>query len=309
MPKLEGSVQEPLPLYPPTEVFNPDTGLITATLEDMPWLNPDSRITLGRLAAQYGSLCGPTECVRGDYDSLLQAAADDFKHASIASIESGLYIYPEDPRFHKKSTEQMIKADNWFGRFPIPGVVFHSSEFQKVDGSPVKLATRTMARTRDLNSGNCNRPDVEGRVGRSGGHVIKDKMKNIDKVDSGLIALRNTILVPLSSETNSTWRAHYKTKNLDKKFKIFVDEAHNTLETASINLNVGTVAIKGAHRALTSRLTRNSNSRAELNRTLKEYLYLSRKYVQAKRLKIRFARNQCEEALEAYKPFLEAVEQ
>jgi hypothetical protein len=309
MPKLERFIQEPLPLYPSSDIFDGQTGRIHAGVEELPNVQPDARITLQRLATQYGLLLGtpPDHVIE---DSLLQVAADDFRHASIPSIRSGLFIFPSDPRFHSKSTEQLVKVDNWYGKFPdIPGVVFHAHEYHCVTRSPVDLAKQTMAKTRRSNGDAASRTEVEGKVGRSAAHALSTKIQSMNTLDNDLIQLRNEVLVPLSSETFSVWRAHYKAKNLDKKWKVFVEEAHNTLETASINLNIGTTAVAGAHRALTSRLTRFPGTREEQNTILRRYLYLSREYVQAKRHKIRFSREKTEEALALYEPFLQAQDQ
>jgi hypothetical protein len=309
MPKLERFVQEPLPLYPSSEVFNGNTGIITATLEDMPWVDPERRITLGRLATQYGNLLGPTDGLRANEDSILQVAIEDFKNASIDSIKSGLFIYPNDLRFRSRTTEQLVKVDNWYGRFSdIPGVVFHAHEYPKIAKNPEALVKHKMAQTRSANADNTDKIQVEGKVGRTPGHVLTSMIQSMNNVDSDLISVRNDILVPLTSETNSTWQAHYKAANLDKKFKLFIEEAHNTLETASINLNIGTIAVKAAHRALTSRLTRYPGTRAEQNQAIRSNIFLLREYIKAKRHKIRFARERCEEALIPYEPFMQAAE-
>jgi hypothetical protein len=305
MPKLQRNIQEPFEIYPAVEDLNENNGLVPYTLEDMPFIDPEKRINLARLARAYGNMLGPMDGVTETYDHLLDVAIDDFGNASKASIKAGLFIPPHDDRYHNPDTEQLVRTGNIMGDNPLWGVVFPADQFKKVARSPRGLAEQRMAVTRDANKDNPDDAAVDATVGRSAGHVMERYIPGMVKLDDQLDALREKVLLPLHSEARFNWQAHYNTKAIDLKFKIFVEEMHNTLDTASLNLNIGTVALKAAHRALTSNLTRRGSA-SEQNAQLQEYVGLSRQYVKARRKKINLALKFCGITLETFQPYLDA---
>ena len=185
----------------------------------------------------------------------------------------------------------------------MPGVVFPSHEFTKVGHSPHSLTERTMAKTRaNQQSNGTIDAKTESAVGRSAAHVMDRYIGGLAVLDSELEVHRKELYIPLYRDAKQ-WAPHFKPKNLDKKRRKFDEEIHYVLETASLNLNIGTIALRAAHRAMVSRLYRRG-SRRELNAQWQAHINFAGNYVKARREKIRISKELCEEEFSAYAPFL-----
>lgn len=306
MPKLVGEyIQEPLALYPVVADLNASDGVVTATYEDLEWADPEKRGKLARMVRAYGELLGPTESVDANHDLILDIAIEDFQHASPLSIKSGLYIYPDDPRYSSSFTEQLVRIGSRKGNPHVPSVVFPSDEYSKVAHSARGLTSRNMNKAR-LSAGKkgLGPTETELLVGRAAANILTSYIGSLDGLDKNLEKKRTTMLAPLYKETN-TWVPHFKIKNLDKRRREFDEEVHHILDTASLNLNIGSIALKGAHRALASNLYRQGKTPHDINHQWRRYLHLTRDYVRARRQKIQISREECELELQPYLPFLE----
>lgn len=311
MPRIpERAYQEPLALYPVVEQLNEVNGVLQTPASEVPGIIPEKRVTLLRLASLHGLKLGPKDAVTINYDSLLDIAEQDFNMANAISINTGLYIYPGDERYRSPATEQLvrIRKDNEWNS---PAVVFPTEQFRTVARSPQDLAKHAMAVTREANKDNSDPIDVEGKVGRSAGHALLGKINGLEKLEATLAATRNDLLLPLNREVNNNtsrpWQAHYLPKNIDKKRKQFDEELHHTLDTAAINLNIGTTALQAAHRALVSNLYRRG-SRNELSSQWLNYLTLSRDYVKARRSKIATSKAECKLQMNFYQQFIDQTQ-
>jgi hypothetical protein len=306
MPKQHTPYQQPMEIFEAVKDLNESNGIPPFTLDDdMTFINLDKRINLARLAMLYGRKLGPLEGVGEDYDYLLDVVAADFENASPDSINAGLFIAPDDPRYHDPLTERLVRTGNFKGDNPLWGVVFPQHQFSKVSRSPRGLTEQGMDKTREANSGEDDLPKVDATVGRTGGHIMERYIPQMEKVDKEIEIFETEILDPLTSQTRFNWQAHYKARNLDNKYRYFVEEMHGALDTASLNLNIDTTALRGAHRALASRLSRQRSTK-EQNEALKPYLKLSKKYAKGRRDKVGRAIQYAQENLDAFQPFLDA---
>lgn len=304
MPKLPGFVQEAMPLYEIVKELDESQGVIQADLQDLPQVDPDQRITIGRLVGMYGKRIGPNDGIEQNEDRLLEVVEQDFANARPAVITRGLYIPGYDRRFMDSRTEQLVRVAPKKEKQQ-EGVVFPAEEFPSIARNARDLSYHMMARTRGANAANKDRIDVDGRVGRSAGHIMEDKIKKMNVLENSLLKNRSDLLIPLYRETYSDWQSHFKAENLDKKRKEFDEQLHYTIETASINQDIGSTAIKAAHRAAFSNMYRRGSSK-EINNSWQGYVRMVGEYVSKRVAKIEISRANCHEQLAEYQPFLDA---
>lgn len=306
MPKVPDYCQEPLPLYPVVAELDALHGRVTNSLESLHLPPSQTRITLMKLASRYGEQFGPADSVTATHDVLLEVGPEDFRNSHPGLLNGGLYIHPRDRRFRDPATEQLVKV-----RPPDApseyGVVFPAREFHIVARSAQDLAKHVMAKTRRANEACLDSVAVEARVGRSAAHALEGKVLGLNGLESELIIVRNTILIPLYREAKrnqaSHWRAHYGPRNLDKKRRVFDDLSHEAIDTASINLNLGSTALKAAHRAETSRRYRARTARERSANWMMSIAFVG-KYLNSRHRKVVTSRDQCQKELVFYREFL-----
>jgi hypothetical protein len=303
MPRLPENIQEPMALYPVVEELNTSRGVLAEQAEELGF-DMEKRLKLSSLVRAYGDHLGPTENAKYDFDLLLDASSEDFKNASIDSLKTGLYIFPDDARYHRKGTEQLVRVGNWKGNNrSVPGIVFPSHEFTKVGHSPPGLTERAMAKTRASQSSKNNGNVDEGSVGRSAAHIMEGYISRLTVLDSELSVRRRKLYIPLYREV-SQWAPHFKPKNLDKKRREFDEEIHEIIDTASLNINIGSTALKAAHRAVVSKLYRRGSAK-ELNDQWASHIKFAGDYLKDRREKISISKHLCGEELKAFQPFLD----
>ncbi|MGI9027693.1 MAG: hypothetical protein ACR2FM_02520 [Candidatus Saccharimonadales bacterium] len=308
MPKVPQYSQEPLALYPVVAELDAVHGRVTNELESLQLPSAQSRITLMKLASRYGEQFGPNDSVTTTQDTLLQVGPENFFNSQPETLRSGLYIHPRDPRFRDPSTEQLVKVRS-AGTARGIGVVFPAHEFHIVARSASDLAKHVMAKTRRSNENNPDAMCVEARVGRSAGHALVGKVLGLNELENDFITVRNTVLIPLYREAKRNgdkhWSAHYGPKNLDKKRQVFDELTHEIIDTATINLDLGSTAIKAAHRAETSRLYRARSTRQRSANWLSSISFVG-KYLNARHHKVIASRDQCQKELKFYHEFLDS---
>lgn len=306
MPRVPEYTQEPLALYPVVTKLDSVQGRVTDSLESLR-LNPSqTRITLMKLASRYGEQLGPTDPVTTTQDNLLQVGPADFRNIQADMLYPGLYIHPRDPRFKDPATEQLVKVRSNDAPDQ-PGIVFPAREFHVVARNAADLAKHVMAKTRRANDNNPDGESVEARVGRSAGHALEGKVLGLNELEKEYITVRNSVLIPLYREAKRNgavhWRAHYGPKNLDKKRRLFDELTHEVIDTASLNLNLGSTALKAAHRAEASKLYRARSTRERSANWLAS-LEFAGNYLKARHHKVIISRNQCQKELIFYREFL-----
>ncbi len=297
-----------MPLFPVASELNDSRGVIGADIVALPTVDPEKKITLGRLTGYYGDLLGSRHAVTQDHDSLLELETTDFELAEPKKIESGLYIYPDDPRYNHPSTEQLVRLrakGDWFS----PGVVFPSQHYATVARSPANLAEHVMNKTRKAKDDKADRVVIDASVGRSAGHALKSKMSAMNSYENELLSIRSSVLIPLYRETlrnlsNRPWDARFKAKNLDKKRKIFDEMLHDTVETSTINQDISITAINGLHRAITSQLYRYGSNQNRSQRW-KDYILLYGTYTKSQCEKIQLSKQRTADELKFYEQFLD----
>lgn len=282
-------------------------GVADFSLERVRGVDPEKRITLLRLARSLGHTIEPRAEAEAHSDPALDIYRKNFKDADTEALESGLYIPRNDPRYSKAELLVTVSTEPCHLDLPgiVPhdvGVVFPREEFSIVARSAKDLSRHVRAKTRRANGSEEDRDEVEARVNRSAAHAMEGKLKGINELDNYLIDERKLLFTVLR-EARSLWAAHYKAKNLDKKRKQADELIHNAAETASINLNLGTVTIRAMHRAIASNLYRRGSSR-ELRNMWQKYLTMTGRYTNARRGKVSQSKSACEKEFAIYAPSL-----
>lgn len=290
-------------------------GVMDIPVESMPAIDPDSRITLVRLASEQG-LAIAAEPIETGEDAELQVGRDDFARARPDILRRGLYIDMLDPRYRDKSTQQLLWA---WGKPPMDppavqgldlqrtGVVVPADEFKIVAHSPTRITKFAEAQTRHANRDNLDRVAVDEGVGRSAGHAMESKIGRIGSLEEDIRAEIDLLRIPYR-EAASTWRAHFGPKRLGAIKKEADERIHEMIETATLNLNPGSFEIRALHRAVAARLHR--GSRQEIAHAWRIYTSLAGQYATARLVKATHSRIRCQELLEEqYRPYLERAEE
>ncbi len=260
-------------------------------------LEPDSRITLGRLArlAGEGAEIQPEPTV------------SEYESAEPETINRGLYIPYNDSRYTAAQQLVRLGVDPTARPFVQQnvGVVFPASEFHVVARNARDLANHTAAVTRRANESVEDRDEVHAKVGRSIAHALTSKIDSLDDLDNRLKTERAT-LRSLHKDAGSAWQAHYKVKNLEPKRKFADERIHEATEVAAINLNHGTITVKGIHRVIKKRLYGSNQSQAEIGHNWQRYIRMVGVYTGARIHKISLSKDMCESELYRYQHFLQA---
>jgi hypothetical protein len=291
----------------PASTLDQSRGVIDIPLAELEGVDPERRITLARMAGMLGRAIADTPpSPHADYP--LDVYRKNFLDASPDSIEHGLYIPPSDSRFARAEllvtvSREPCNLDLPGVVLPSVGVVFPKEEFAVVARNARDLVKHVKAQTLKANGDHPDRDEAEAKAHRSAAHAMEGKLQGLNTLDNELIGERK-LLGKIFREAKSSWSAHYKAKNLDRDRKLADELIHNAAETASINLNLGTVALNAMHRAIVSSLYRRGSSR-ELNLMWQTYTSLTGRYANARRGKVSQSRNACEKQLAIYAPSLE----
>lgn len=298
-------------LWPsPIEQLDEARGVVQGSVEDASdAIDIERRITLARMVDVLGQNMGPKDYVGETSDPVLEVATAHFGMAEPNVLKNGLYIPAHDLRY--RSAEQLVTVSDQKCDLMIPGVVwpnvgvvFPADEFPVVARNARDLVRHVQAKTRRANEGSSNHEEIDAKVGRSAAHAMDSKIGSLNNLENTLIDERR-ILERIYREARTTWSAHHTAGKLDKIRKEADEIIHEMAETASINLNIGSVAIKAMHRAITSNLYRRG-SRAELNAQWRRYSAFVGRYTNARRGKVVASRNACQKQLIHYAKYLEA---
>lgn len=291
----------------PVSLLNESKGVVCSPESLVDALGPDKRITLGRLAVSLGREISDEPRKSEHADNALEIYRKDLYAAEPQTIEMGLYVPPGDTRY--KTAELLVTVGDEPCDLELPGVVdrhvgvvFPRDEFHIVARNARDLSKHVKAKTLRANGDNPDRDEVEAKRYRSAAHAMDQKIQGLGKLENKLIEERY-LLGKIFRDTRSTWRAHYKLRNLDKDRKQVDELIHETAETATINLNFGTTSINALHRAITSNLYRRGSAH-EITRMWQRYSAMVGKYTNARRGKVVQSRSACERELGIYAPYL-----
>lgn len=252
-------------------------------------LEPEGRVTLGRLISLAGD---------GIDEPWLH------EEPSIPLIKAGLYIPPQDRRFRRAELLVRVGVDFESSAPGNVGVVFPPEEFKTVARSPRDLVRHMQAVTRRANETNEDRDDVSERTGRSAGHVLTQKIAAMTAL-SGTLEGHREFLRKMHKELDSSWIAHYMSKNLEKH-RVRIDEMiHDTADVATVNLNYGSDGIARLHNGIKKKLYGGNRTHAEISEQWQAYIQLVGRYIGMRLIKIGASVQFCEKELSAYQPYLD----
>lgn len=306
MPKIAQYIQEPIVLYPVAQELDANHGVLQTPLDNLVGIDPDRRITLARLANAHGNYLGPIQPQENE-DVVLEVSAKDFEYAQPAAIGHGLWIPRKDPRYRSPTTEDLVRISPKGGPF-LPGLVFPTGEWRKVARSPKDLARHTMDQTRTANLNIADLTETERKVGASAAHALDQKDTYMESLKTNLLERRNQLLVPLYKQTRQRsgkprYQNQFLAKNLDRKRREFDEILHDTIETATINLDLNRFAINGLHRAVNSNLYRRGSS-VDLIHQWRGYVAFIGAYDKARITRLEISQSECQRVRKAYEPFV-----
>lgn len=287
-------------------------GVMTAPLEAFGDIDPEKRITLVRLATEHGLVYGQADIESTETDTELQVSKSDYQNARPDFIRQGLYIDMTDPRYRDKQTEQLLWA---WGPVPIDsqavrdlklerrGVVVPPDEFKIIAHSPGRIVKFSEATTRNANKNELDRKEVDEKVGRSAAHSMESKLASMSTLEANIHDEIALLRKPYH-EASSTWRAHFKAKNLDKVRRETDERIHEMVEVATLNLNPGTFELRALHRAIAKRLYRNPTP-AETASQWRIYTSLAGQYATARLVKVIQSQVKAKKQLDLYQPYLD----
>lgn len=196
-------------------------------------------------------LQGQHEAVKPAYD---YADIADFQMAMPVAIESGLYIALNDHRY--QSATQLVIAAQFLGtrekKAPgrNTGVVFGAEDFRVVGRTPLGDVRAEYGRMVPRPRGNyVDSPEVVAGRAKAASGRLAAKVRNLDSIEKRLREERK-LSESLHHNLNPQYRPRYKVKNLEKVRAQLDERIHETAELATLNLNLGTAAVTGLHRAI-----------------------------------------------------------
>lgn len=247
-------------------------------------IEPDRRITSGRLLQVIShELALPL-----DY-----AGQEDLQRATPKVLQGGLYIMPRDPRY---KTAELRSGD----------VVFPSYEYPIVTRSARDLAVTTSARVRKANRDLADRDELERKAMHGAAEALNGKLLSMTRLHDHLEA-RRTMLRSLGNDLQSTWTAHFKAKNLDKRREEADQAIHETAEVACVNLGLDTVAIEGLHRAIKLHLYRQDENPVLQRVRWQQYIVMTGRHTRAKQERLATQLRFSQKEFERYEPYMDAA--
>jgi hypothetical protein len=186
-------------------------------------------------------------------------------------------------------------------------VVFPSDEYPIVARNARDLARSTEARTQAANESEPNRDQVRQKVGRSVAHTLNAKISSIATLNAQLTEDRETMR-SLYKDLRSSWIAHYKVKNLDKKRAFADEQIHEAAEVSSLHLNLGTTSVQGLHRAIRKNLYGGNRTHGQIAEKWRSYINMVGSYMGARIYKLDLSQNMCEQEMSRYEHFLRPEE-
>jgi hypothetical protein len=279
-------------------------GMLDFTIADLSDIDPDRHITLAHLTRSLGKLAGPIpKGNRLQYDPVLGVTGADLRRVEPITIEDGLYIYRDDPRY--SNAQQTVKTTAFAGvrlaiaegiklpfdlLLPQPGIVVSPEEFVLIARNPKSLVDTAQAGVRKAQRDNPNWADVNRKAGSASAKIMKSYETNLLGLEGEFIDTRKMLTSLLRQTRGSdpgrrTPQNQYKAKNLDLKRREADERFHYTLEISAINNGLGQTALKAAKRALSAKLHRHRTDR-EGDLFWREQIVLEGQYTNAKRFKV-----------------------
>ncbi|MCA9334328.1 hypothetical protein KC963_04730 [Candidatus Saccharibacteria bacterium] len=314
-------------LLPSVETVGPPRygDIPTYTIDDLSELDLERRTTLPTVSRQIGQVLSRHLIESSTTDNALTISKEDRERVQEESLQSGLYIYEDDPRYVDASELVTVRSRRGVAiargmRLTLPfeadfasqpAVVFPSDEYSKVARSPYDLVKATMANTRNAKQkANLELPEaerlsgeeIEKEVKASARAVLRTYIESTEDLESEYLADGST-LSRINRQTQGiapgetkTPQNQYKGINLVKEIRRAEEMFRETIEVAAINNNWGNKQVAGAHNALTKGLYRGISPRENVL-VWRSMTSVQEDYINSRRFKLLQARARCEDHL------------
>jgi len=232
-----------------------------------PEINPEKRISFVRLL----------QVVAATVPAGTEPRPADYFMASPSYIEQGLYIPPASPIYDSAVQTSRIKVDgekathkNMAGA----GVVFPAEEYEIISRNVEGLALVA-------------KRDAQSRL-----------MQKLLSERLNYSALYLDIRPP--------GRTRYYARNMERKRAMADEKIHETIEVASLNLNLSEVALSGMHKAARKKLYNGNYSSTQFAENWLSFLVMIGRHNAAKTYKLQRTAEQTERELERYRLYSSA---
>jgi hypothetical protein len=303
-------------------------GVLCYGVESIDDLNPSARITLAGLSMRAGRKLGELPMFSHlDDDPAIRVSDDAYTRVSKESLESGLYIYGDDPRYF--DGEQLVKTSFYRTvskarqaglKLPFeaafryqPAVVFNAADYRKTVINPEYLARKIGARTREANNGNTNNAEVERRVKSSISQglgsrlsVIEELGKRIQQENVSLVSLFKQTTGTIIDDKRRTPQNQYRAAILDQKRRAFDGMYYGLIELAGLNNNWSRQETHDAHKADVAMRYRATTPKA-IDDAWRKSINIYGLYNNARLFKVWQSYDACKTYSERFRPFVRSV--
>ena len=281
-------------------------------------IDPETSTDIVELSGAIGSTLSKRSRNSDQEDHPLWVYVSDFRRAKPDSINNGLYIPPEDPRYKTigrlivigNETPNLKGDDDKPLKGMVPsrvGVVVGEGEYDIFARNAHFLARAAEARTLDANADNPDKKDAMGRAERSMAHVMETKLSDLTKFDADLLDM-HAVLTRIYVNAHRAAQPIELPNNLNADRKLTDEFIHEIIEIISFSLNYGTMTTNALHRAYNSQVYRQGTTTQSAEQRM-IYTNLAGRYINAKRGKVNQSQQACLTVFERHKPALEAAKE
>jgi hypothetical protein len=260
-------------------------------------LDPEQRLSLTSLV----------NIVRGTVPLGKEPTIDDYFHAEPKAIERGLYINPRNPKYRQAQHVVTLgvppRPENIITLGDL-AVVFPPTEYAIVARNSRDLGRASVSRTAKARLNEPSASEAHNTSMRSAGHTLIAKRDAQGRLLNVLGSEREDYKA-LYRDLITPFRTRYKAKNLEKKRALLDEKVHETIEVASVFLELDDPALAGLHKATRKNLYNGNYSSSEFAYNWVRSLIMVGLHNAAKAYKLRLSSELCLEELKMYKPYLD----
>lgn len=329
MPSTRPDVLKEAPVQMRT-VLDETGAIFPYNMNDLEGIDPNGRITLARLAMRIGDTLHQQSLPGLESSTALKpdlgVTMADRKRAGAPSIERGLYIYADDPRY---ADADLIIQNRFFAGvsevatkgvvlpFPAnyrhqPAVVFKEADYHKIPRNPKALVRAIRSTNRVYNAANTNMAETTRRSKSAAGQAMAGYVLNVKDLlhegarDRKIINRLQRQVPEANPHKQNTPQNQFLAKNLVAQMTRFNGMLYDTVETAAINNGWSRPETHGVHLAHISKLYL-GDSPKETSDAWRNRLGLQENYTNARYFKLIQALRECQTYEQYYRPFMREV--
>jgi len=223
-----------------------------------------------------------------------QVSEADLAQADRGSIEAGLYISNRDCRYRTaeglvrftwdQSTAEAQAAYHHPNGANVPppsvGVVFPPAQYGSLAHYAGGIVRRSQSKTRKAHWAETDREEADQIVGRSGVHTLENYIDKMSRVQAGILNERDNLRKLRRDLTVPIWQSRLNARKIDANRADLDEKIHEYAELASLSLNVGTLSVRGIHKAIKKKLYQGSET--EILQAWRIYISMNGRYANSR---------------------------